>query len=73
MSLGLSGIGLSFIALFAPYQRLLQFFAIGMLLWSHYRIDRRPTSKSTVILTWTATIAVMFLFVSPLLARFIFR
>jgi len=69
MSLGLSGIGLSYVAVLAPYQRLFQFFAIGMLFWTHYRMEKQPFKRSTEIFVWSATAIVVLLMMSPLITR----
>ncbi|WP_343187181.1 putative mercuric transport protein [Anoxynatronum sibiricum] len=72
VSLGLSGIGLSYVAILAPYQRIFQVFAIVMLMWAHYRMEKQVMSRRRVMFIWAATVMVMILTVSPLLTRLLF-
>jgi uncharacterized membrane protein len=69
MSLGLSGIGLSYVAILAPYQRYFQFFAIGMLFLAHYRMEKQAMKKRTEIFIWAATVLVVLLMLSPVITR----
>jgi hypothetical protein len=69
MSLGLSGIGLSYVAFLAPYQRYFQLFAIGMLFLAHYRMEKQAVKKSTEIFIWAATVMVVLLMLSPAITR----
>jgi len=70
MSLGISGIGLSRLAVLAPFQPIFQLFAIVMLVWAHVRLDRKQTrSQIEVYLLWLITAIVALLFLSPLLTR----
>ncbi|WP_144414704.1 hypothetical protein [Clostridium aceticum] len=71
MSLGLSGIGLSYLSFLGPYQSYLRFFAVISLLFSHYRLAHRSVSKKTEVFIWVVTVIVILSFLSPLALRFI--
>lgn len=73
VSLGLSGIGLSYVAVLAPYQRVFQLFAIMMLMWAHYRMEKEAMSRRRVIYIWVVTIMVVLLTLSPLITRLLTR
>ncbi|RQD69745.1 MAG: hypothetical protein D5S00_05780 [Tindallia sp. MSAO_Bac2] len=69
VSLGLGGLGLSYASVLAPYQNIFQFFAVGMIIWAHYRMDHHSLKKSTQIFIWGATIIIISVTLLPFALR----
>lgn len=71
MSLGLSGIGLSYISFLIPYQVYFKGFAIISLLITHYRLANHPVNKKTETFIWVVTVIVFMSLLSPIVLRFL--
>jgi len=69
VSLGLGGLSLSYASALAPYQTFFQVFAIGMLVWAHYRMEHQSLKKSTQVFVWGATILVIAITLLPFILR----
>ena len=71
MSLGLSGIALTYLSFLAPYQFYFKLFAVISLIYTHYRLHSHPVSKGTEIFIWIITILVFLALLLPTILRFL--
>ena len=69
MSLGISGVGLSFLSYISPYQQYFKFFAVASILYSHYRMAKGCVGRTTEITIWISTVLVIIILMGPLLIR----
>jgi len=59
LSLGLSGIGLPYVAFLTPYQQYLKIFSAISLFYSHYLIYKGRVSKNMERIIWISTVLVI--------------
>jgi hypothetical protein len=70
LSLGLGGIGLTYLDFLAPYRPLFVVLAAGSLYFAHKYMEKGNPSKLTKITVWVSTVFVFVFMIMPMLIGF---